>query len=91
MMGIGTDHRDRNDDDNIMIDSLLGTWSFVKTMTASHYYQVKAFFVIHFMADPLQQIGCKLDGCNELSNQICQEGNTCVDTESNVVEWSDGT
>ena len=58
-----------------MIDSLMGTWTFQKTMVSSHYYDVQAYVVIHLMPDPTQQLGCHLTKCNELKNQICQRDN----------------
>jgi hypothetical protein len=71
------------------LSALMGTWTFSKEMEASRYYNVKAFLVIHFMPDPLQILGCHKKGCREIDNQICQQ-DTCIDTESNVVEWSEG-
>ena len=68
---------------------LLGTWSFRKKIVASHYYELEMFLVAHFMPDPLGAIGCSKSGCYEIDNKICQE-DICIDTESNVVEWSDG-
>jgi hypothetical protein len=77
------------------LSSLMGTWTFSKEMEASRYYSVRAFLVIHFMPDPLQSLGCHKKKCDVLENHLCQrkehsEEGICVDTESNVVEWSEG-
>jgi len=77
------------------LSALMGTWTFSKEMEASRYYSVKAFVVIHFMPDPLQySLGCHKPHCDEVDNKLCQrepneQEGTCVDTETDVVEWSE--
>jgi hypothetical protein len=76
---------------NDTIRSLLGTWTFRKEVIADMgYYRVMAYLVMHLMPDPLQLYGCQMQNCSELDNQVCQQGE-CLNTETNTVEWSDGT
>jgi hypothetical protein len=77
-----------------------------ETMTDIGYYKGRAYVVMHLMADPMQIRSCQLKDCLEQSNHLCQRTRTssknasalpvleeeevCVDTESSIVEWSDG-
>jgi hypothetical protein len=71
--------------------AVLGTWTF-QTQSKSDvgYYKGSAFVVMHLMTDPLSMLGCQLESCSELNNQICQQEDQCLDTQHKVVEWSDG-
>jgi len=85
------------------IASTLGTWTgqtHLKTDIGS--YELLAYFVIHFMPDPMRGYGCSLEGCIEQHNQICEVGNTdadgvdgytqsCNDIAGNIIDWSDVT
>ena len=75
--------------------SILGTWTgqtHLKTDIGK--YELLAYFVIHFMPDPMRGYGCSLQNCIEEHNQVCQLDKDysakCVDVADNVVEWSDG-
>ena len=86
---------------------LLGTWTLHTDASVDiGYYKAKSFLVMHVLQDPLRVYSCQLKGCDELNNQACQQSggggggfsendgddNTeCLDTETNIVEWSDGT
>lgn len=76
-----------------LLDQLYGTWTFVSQSEADlGYYKAKAYLVVHFMPDPSETLGCSKDHCDEFKNQLCQDGgSTCVDTETTLVQWSDGT
>ena len=78
------------------IASILGTWTgqtHLKTDIGS--YELLAYFVVHFMPDPMRGYGCSLKDCIEEHNQVCELGsdgtNVCNDIAGNVVDWSDGT
>jgi hypothetical protein len=63
-----------------------------------------AYFVIHFMPDPMSVYQCSIDSCSELNNKVCvYEDETssespkdtsletkCESMEKNLVPWSDG-
>ena len=79
--------------------SILGTWTgqtHLKTDIGSN--ELLAYFVVHFMPDPMRGYGCSLKDCIEEQNQVCEvvgDGGTndhvCSDMTGKVVDWSDGT
>lgn len=78
--------------DEALFESLYGTWTFVSESKADlGYYDALVYFVVHFMPDPLRKLGCSKANCSELDNHVCQDRSACVTTESNIVQWSDGT
>ncbi len=75
--------------------STLGTWTgqtHLKTDIGK--YELLAYFVIHFMPDPMRGYGCSLEDCLEQQNKVCEvDGDhppSCNDIAGNVVDWSDG-
>eukprot|EP00934_Nitzschia_sp_Nitz4_P003333 Nitzschia sp. Nitz4//scaffold237_size30108//20525//21908//NITZ4_007994-RA/size30108-augustus-gene-0.37-mRNA-1//1//CDS//3329543512//3323//frame0 len=71
------------------IPSILGTWTFqTKASSDLGYYKGSAFFVMHVMPDPLNVYQCRLSGCHEVNNQICQQ-DQCVNISNTISEWSD--
>lgn len=80
------------------ISSLMGTWTAQTEIKSSvGDYKAVAYFVVHFMPDPMRGHGCELKGCREIDNEICarsinrkDENETCVSMEDTVMEWSDG-
>ena len=77
--------------ESLIASGLYGTWTFsTTTMTDVGYYKGRAYMVMHLMPDPMQVRSCQLEGCSEASNQLCQHKKECVNTETTVVEWSDG-
>ena len=53
--------------------SLMGTWTTSADVMGSFgNYQVVAYFVVHFMPDPMAQYSCQLMNCKEQDNDICQ-------------------
>lgn len=83
--------------------SILGTWTgqtHLKTDIGSN--ELLAYFVVHFMPDPMRGYGCSLEniGCQEEQNKVCEivgtsspgadsQGQVCNDIPGNVVDWSD--
>lgn len=78
--------------------SLMGTWSAQTEIKASvGDYKVVAYFVVHFMPNPMRGYGCELAGCKEIDNDICVrdvvlngESDYCTSMEGKVIDWSDG-
>ena len=75
--------------------SILGTWTgqtHLKTDIGS--YELLAYFVVHFMPDPMRGYGCSLADCVEEHNQVCTIGSdyagSCSGIPGEVVDWSDG-
>ena len=98
-----TGHYYQNPKDEALLNSLLGhTVTIVNKASADvGYYELETYMVIHFMPDPLRSLGCFVQNCSELENKVCQNNNnngsggdgtakTCIDTETNIAEWSDG-
>jgi hypothetical protein len=93
--------------ESLIASGLYGTWTFAtQTMTDIGYYKGRAYVILHLMPDPMQVRSCQLKDCLEQSNHLCQrttktatsvlapelEGKEeCIETETSVVEWSDGT
>jgi hypothetical protein len=80
------------------IASLMGTWTGQTKMKASiGHYEVLAYFNMHLMPNTMRGYGCEIDGnvCKEIDNRLCVSSDKneqeCVNTESEVVNWSDGT
>ena len=76
------------------IASLLGTWTgqtHLKTDIGS--YELMAYFVIHFMPDPMRGYACSLTDCSEFENHACmsdRRGNrACNDISDTLLDWSD--
>lgn len=77
------------------IASLLGTWTgqtHIKTEIGS--YELEAYFVIHFMPDPMRGYSCSLDDCSEFENNACMLNDSgdgvCKKISETVLDWSDG-
>ena len=77
------------------ISNILGTWTSTTHLKADiGSYELMAYFVIHFMPDPMSAYRCSLDLCDELENNVCvvsSSNDTCQSMQDHVVEWSDGT
>jgi hypothetical protein len=86
------------------ISNILGTWTSTTHLKADiGSYELMAYFVIHFMPDPMSAYRCALDLCDELENDVCVMSgsndadsstnmeNKCQRMQDSVVEWSDGT
>jgi hypothetical protein len=86
------------------ISNILGTWTSTTHLKADiGSYELMAYFVIHFMPDPMSAYRCSLDLCDELENNVCvmsssdhadsstNMDNKCQKMQDSIVEWSDGT
>ena len=88
----GTYHLSKN---TTHISSILGTWTgqtHLKTNVGS--YELLAYFVVHFMPDPMRGYGCTLKDCIEEHNQVCevkQDSNdpVCSNLAGHMIDWSD--
>jgi len=82
------------------ISKILGSWTSTTHLKADiGSYELMAYFVIHFMPDPMSAYACSIQSCHELENNICvlnsddQDTNTtdrCESMDDSIVEWSDG-
>lgn len=99
LCGWRTMHLLRNSDlskNDTRISSLLGTWTAQTHLKADiGSYELLAYFVIHFMPNPLRGYGCSLSDCNEDLNQVCEKTAllhnkpTCQTMLNNSLQWSD--
>jgi hypothetical protein len=89
------------------IASLMGTWTLQTQLHANiGRYEMRSYFSMHLMPDPMRGYGCQMDDdnndddanhpvCPEIMNQACvsdpKANQECVSTETEVLNWSDGT
>ena len=81
------------------ISSLMGTWTGQTSLKAAvGPYEMRLYFVVHLMPDPLRGYGCDMgDACKELDNRVCilhddrkTSSHECVELETyGLVTWSD--
>lgn len=81
------------------ISSLMGTWTGQARLKAAvGPYELRVYFVVHLMPDPLRGYGCDMgNACKEVDNHVCilhdddeTTSEECVDLQKHgQVTWSD--
>lgn len=79
------------------ISSLMGTWTGQTRLKAAvGPYEMKVYFIVHLMPDPMRGYGCEQSDCSEIDNHVCVQhddrksmSTECVDLENGKVPWSD--